>query len=66
MDKPVYTVADVAALTGFSRQTITRLFEKEAGVLVIEHKEAMHKRNHRSIRIPRHVYERVIFRLKVK
>ena len=29
------TVADVAALTGFSRDTITRLFEREPGVLIL-------------------------------
>ena len=58
--KQAYTVGEVADLTGFSRQTVTRLFEKEEGVLVIERPETMHKRGYRNIRIPRHVYERVI------
>jgi AraC-like DNA-binding protein len=64
-DKPALTVAEVAALTGFSRQTVTRIFEKEKGVLILEHLEKMHKRGYRSIRIPRAVYERVVRRLSV-
>ncbi len=55
-----YTVAEVAALTGYSRQTVTRLFEREPGVLVLERPEGMHKRRYRSIRIPERVYARVV------
>jgi len=61
--KSALTVAEVAELTGFSRQTVTRMFEDEAGVLVINRVETMHKRSYRSIRIPRTVYERVIRRV---
>ena len=61
-----YTVAEVAALTGFSRSTVIRMFEKERGVLIIERPESMHKRRYRSLRIPRAVYERVIGKLTVK
>jgi len=64
-DKPAYTVAEVSALTGFSRRTITRMFEEEKGVLILERPEKMHKRGYRSIRIPRAVYERVVRRLLV-
>jgi hypothetical protein len=64
--KPAYTVAEVAALTGWSRQTVTRLFEHERGVLVLGRPESLHKRSYRSIRIPRVVYERMIHRLSVK
>lgn len=65
-DKPAYTVAEVAALSGFSRQTVTRLFEKEHGVLVLSRPESLHKRGYRSIRIPRAVYERVSQRWAVR
>lgn len=58
-DKPL-TVQDAAALTGFSRQTITRMFEKERGVLILVRPERMHKRSHRTIRIPRAVFDRVM------
>ncbi len=61
-----YTVADVAELTGFSRNTVIRMFERERGVLILGRPESMHKRRYRSIRIPRAVYERVISRLTVK
>jgi hypothetical protein len=55
-----------AALTGFSRQTVTRMFERERGVLVIARPSANRKRRYRSIRIPRVAYERVVDRLTVK
>ncbi len=59
IDEPL-TIAEVSRMTGFSPQTVTRLFEKEKGVLVINRPEQKHKRRYRSIRIPRSVYERVI------
>jgi hypothetical protein len=62
----VLTVANVAALTGFSRDTITRMFQNEPGVLVLARPSANHKRRYRSIRIPRAVYERVVYRLTIK
>jgi hypothetical protein len=63
--KQTYTVKEVATMTGFSRQTITRMFENQKGVLVIERPETLHKRKHRSIRIPRAVYERVLRRITI-
>ncbi len=59
----VYTVAEVAALTDLSRQTVTRMFEREKGVLILARPESLHKRSYRSIRIPRAVYERVLGRV---
>lgn len=64
--KPAYTVSEVAELTGFSSATVTKLFEKERGVIVLARPEKMHKRGYRSIRIPHAVYERVIGRLTVR
>ena len=64
--KQTYTVRDVAELTGFSRQTVIRLFEKEPGVLIVKRPGALHKRSYRCIRIPRAVYERVMRRLTVR
>jgi len=65
-DKPALTVREVAELTGFSTDTVTRMFEAEPGVLVIARPETMNKRRYRSIRIPRAVYERVIRTIAVK
>lgn len=65
-DKRIFTVAEVAAMTGFSRDTVTRLFEKERGTLIINRPTENRKRRYRSIRIPRFVYERVVNNLKVK
>jgi len=60
-----YTIAEIAAMTGFSKQTVTRLFEREPGVLILARPEQKHKRGYRSIRIPRHIYERVVRKLTV-
>lgn len=65
-EKAAYTVAEVAAMTGLSRQTVTRMFENERDVLILRRPESLHKRPYRSIRIPRAVYERVIGKLTVK
>jgi hypothetical protein len=60
-----FSVLEVAALMGLSRQTVTRLFEKEQGVIVLDRKRRMHKRGYRTLRIPRYVYERVVHRLSI-
>jgi predicted transcriptional regulator len=65
-EKVVYTVGDIAAMTGLSRQTITRVFEGEPGVIIIERCEQVHRRGYRSIRIPNYVYQRVIQRYTVR
>jgi len=65
-ERQAYTVQEVATLTGFAVGTITRMFEREKGVLILKRPERMHKRSYRSIRIPRAVYERVIGALRVK
>ena len=64
-EKAVFTVAEVAARTGYSVQTVTRLFEKEPGVLILERPHVRGKRSYRSIRIPFNVYERVVRKLAV-
>lgn len=58
--EPPYTVAEIAVMMGFSRQTITRLFQYERGVLFINRPTTNRKRRYCSIRIPRHVYNRVV------
>jgi predicted DNA-binding transcriptional regulator AlpA len=66
--KATYSINEVAAMTGWSRQTVTRLFERERGVLILERPQDFRtgKRKYRSIRIPRAVYERVVSRIAVK
>jgi hypothetical protein len=69
-EKDVYTVREIAALTGFSPPTVTRMFERERGVIILGRPrvETLHKckRIYRTFRIPRAVYERVIRGLTVK
>jgi len=64
-DHPIYTVAEVAVMLRLSRPTVTRLFEKESGVIMLNRPETMHKRRYRSLRIPRHVYQRVLSRITI-
>jgi hypothetical protein len=64
-DKAALSVAEAAELTGFSHDTIMRLFRNEKGVLVINRPTTNRKRRYRSLRIPRPVYERVVARLSV-
>lgn len=60
---PVYKLDEVAKMMGFSRGTVERLFRDEPGVIKFGHGEKMHKRKYYSVRIPKHVYERVLQRL---
>jgi hypothetical protein len=62
-ENTLYTVAEVAKMLSFSPQMVTRLFENERGVLIVERQAKT--RNYRSIRIPRAVYERVIRKISV-
>jgi hypothetical protein len=64
-DRRMYTVLEVSGLMGFSRATITRLFKREPGVLVLRRPEQMHKRGYSSMRIPHAVYLRVVERLSI-
>ncbi|WP_263416058.1 hypothetical protein [Terriglobus albidus] len=66
INKEVYTVREAARLLGFSYETTQKLFENEPDVIVLKRPERMHKQGYRSIRIPWHVYLRVIKRLSVK
>lgn len=61
------SVNEVSAMTGLSARVITKLFENEPGVIVYEVPNPRRKRaSYRTIRIPRHVYERVMRRLSVQ
>lgn len=64
-ENQVHTVAEVAELTGFSRQTMTRMFKRERGGLILGRPEPMHNRPYRILRIPCAVYERVVTRSPV-
>ena len=66
-ENEIYTVADAARLTGLSAKIITRLFEREPGVMVYKVPNPKRKRrSYRSIRIPRRLFERVMRRHTVQ
>ena len=55
-----YTVAEIASLWKLSQDTVRRLLEKEADVLVIgNQKPRFGRRRHSTLRIPEFVVERV-------
>jgi hypothetical protein len=59
-----YTVEEIAELWRISEEFVRRLFEKEAGVLVLgDGRGGRHKRRYRTVRIPEPVLERVHKRL---
>ena len=60
-----YTVGEVCRLMRLSPKVVARLFEKESGIIIYEVKKTLRKRAYRTIRIPRHVYARVIRRYTV-
>ena len=64
--QPPYTVKEIVALTNWSRNTVIRIFKNVSGVLVLSSPEAMHKRAYSTLRVPRHIYERVIEGFRVK
>lgn len=65
-DRP-YSIADLTVLHNLSRWTVTRLYENETGVLVLEAPAGQRRkrgRRYRTIRVPRNVYLRVGRRLE--
>jgi AraC-like DNA-binding protein len=64
--EPHYTLAQVAEAWGVSTDTVRRMFEDEAGVLVIEPASVRYsRRRYRTLRIPASVAERVHRRMTV-
>jgi AraC-like DNA-binding protein len=61
-DRGGLTVIELAAETGWSATTLRRMFQDEPGVSRIQHPEALHRRGYVSVRIPRHVADRVLAR----
>jgi len=61
-----YTVAEVCGLMNLSPRCVTKLFEREPGVIIYEVKRPRKRASYRTIRIPRHVYARVIRRISVQ
>jgi len=54
-----YTPDQLGAIWGLSADTMRRLFEREPGVLIIEHIKTKAKRRYRTLRIPESVAQRV-------
>jgi hypothetical protein len=59
-----YSIPEVSLMWGYSRRTVRRLFENEAGVVEIGHGESLHKRAYKTRRIPESVLQRVHRRLR--
>jgi hypothetical protein len=66
VEEQFYTVAEAAKFLKVSRDTITRLFADEPGVVDLGSPERLHKRRYRVLRIPHAVFNRVIHKLRVQ
>lgn len=60
-----YTVREIAKMTGFSAQTVIRIFSLERGVFIYQEDRPRKRASYRSIRVPRHVYRRVMQKFTV-
>jgi AraC-like DNA-binding protein len=58
-----YTVEDVATMLNMSRDSVTRLFREEDGVVKITRPGNRYKRTYTTIRIPESVLNRVYARM---
>lgn len=54
-----WTVAEVASIWSLSKDTVRRMFQNEAGVLVLGTHSSGRKRGYLTLRIPQSVLERV-------
>ncbi len=61
-----YSPEQLAELWALSPDTVRRMFEHEAGVLVIERPRIYGKRRYRTLRIPESVAQRVYHRSLLK
>jgi hypothetical protein len=61
-----FAPADLAERWNLSQDTIRRMFENEARVLIFENAERSSRRRRRTLRIPESVAERVYCRLSTR
>jgi hypothetical protein len=54
-----YAPDELGEIWGLSSDTIRRMFEREPGVLVIEHAKGKNRRRYRTFRIPESIAMRV-------
>lgn len=65
-EEEYYTVAKAAEVLKVSKDTVTRMFEDEPGVLDLGSPEEAHKRRYRVLRIPLAVFNRVLFKKRIQ
>lgn len=63
INQPHYTVDDVAKMLKMSRDSVTRLFRNEDGVLKVTRPGNRYKRTYTTLRIPENVLQRVYGRM---
>lgn len=65
LSEPYLTPAEIAHRWRLSVDSVVRLFEREAGILILENPTSKHRRRYRTIRIPISVLARVEKRLSL-
>jgi hypothetical protein len=66
MEEQFYTVVEAAEILKVSRDTITKMFEDQPGVVDLGSPERLHKRRYRVLRIPHSVFNRVLHDRRVQ
>lgn len=65
IDKPFYTVQELAAWLSISGEKARVMFRQEPGVVLIPGEGRRRARNYNTIRVPKEVAERVSRRMRV-
>ena len=63
---PPYSVREVSKLLGISPQLVAERFAGERGVIIFTRENKGKRRGYRTIRIPRHVFRRVVEKWTVR
>lgn len=62
-EEPFYTTAEIAAMIKVHAETVRRIFSDEAGVIKLTSSGKNGKSHRVTLRIPRHVLQRVLRRM---
>ena len=65
--QPLLTVSDIAKILRLDRHTVTALFAREPGTVVLGNRETVRgRRRYRHLRVPQAVLNRVLARYSVR
>lgn len=66
MEEQFYTVAEAAKILKVSRDTVSKIFAEQPGVVDLGSPERLNKRRYRVLRIPHSVFNRVLHTKRIQ